>query len=226
VCLLAREAALNPNSRIGDVGSGTGILSKLFLEAEFWVTGIEPNAAMRAAAETHLSQFPKFISMKGRAEATGLPDASLDLITAAQAFHWFQPDAARQEFCRILRSPRWVALIWNERRRAASRFMHSYEELTANHAAENQIVDHERVKTESVPNFFRDHPWKDVTLSHTECMDWNGLRARILSTSRMPGPGESGFDPMMDELRQLYRKHQVDGRVTFSYFTHVYFGTL
>src|ERR1700730_7113088 len=74
VRLLARECSLTPDSSIADVGSGTGLLSQLFLEAEYSVACVEPNLAMRAAADAYLGRFPKFVSIDGRAEATGLPD--------------------------------------------------------------------------------------------------------------------------------------------------------
>jgi len=226
VRLLANECSLTATSGIADVGSGTGLLSELFLKAGYSVACVEPNTAMRAAADGHLSRFPAFVSVAGRAEATGLPDASVDLITAAQAFHWFDPDTTRQEFFRVLRPPRWVALIWNERHAASSLFIREYDRLVANHAIERQIIDHNCIRTESIPNFFGNNHWKFATLLHIESMDWHRLRARLLSTSRMPSAGQSGFRPMLDELRKLYRKHQVDDRVSFPYMTHVYFGTI
>ena len=120
--MLAHECGLTSASRIADIGCGTGLLTRLFSEAEYSVTGVEPNAAMRAAAEASLSEFPKYVSIDACAEDTRLPDSSVDLITAAQAFHWFNPELARREFQRILRQPRWVALIWNERKTDESAF--------------------------------------------------------------------------------------------------------
>lgn len=100
---LAREHGLDPAHAVADIGSGTGILSELLLRNGNAVFGVEPNAEMRAAAERLLRGQAKFHSVDGRAEATTLPTASVDWITAAQAFHWFDVSAARREFRRILR---------------------------------------------------------------------------------------------------------------------------
>jgi ubiquinone/menaquinone biosynthesis C-methylase UbiE len=94
---------VGPGRVVADVGPGTGIFTRLLLETGARVIGIEPNGPMRAAAERRILGEPRFESKNGRAEATGLADASVDLVTAAQAFHWFEPSAARAEFVRILR---------------------------------------------------------------------------------------------------------------------------
>src|SRR5690606_31073628 len=88
---LLAAGALGPGDRIADLGAGTGISSRLFLERGFAVVGVEPDAAMRAAADAGLAGFPGWRSVGGRAEATGLAPASVDLAVAFQAFHWFDP---------------------------------------------------------------------------------------------------------------------------------------
>ncbi len=93
--LFRDEMNLTENSVIADIGSGTGISAKLFLENGNEVFGVEPNAAMRGAAEEFLREFPKFKSVDGTAENTNLPDNSVDLVVAAQAFHWFDKDKTR-----------------------------------------------------------------------------------------------------------------------------------
>src|ERR1700733_14302368 len=88
--LLERECGLTAACKIADIGSGTGLLARLFLDFGCEVTGVEPNPAMRAAGERLLSSEPRFHSVDGRAEATTLPDGSVDFVTAGQAFHWFE----------------------------------------------------------------------------------------------------------------------------------------
>src|SRR4051812_35209407 len=83
------EMNLTGDSVVADIGSGTGISARVFLENGNPVFGVEPNAAMRAAAKEFLKSFPQFESVEGTAEATNLPDRSVDLVIAAQAFHWF-----------------------------------------------------------------------------------------------------------------------------------------
>jgi len=114
--LLRVECAFTSNHAVADVGSGTGLLTKLFLENGNRVFGVEPNQEMRRAGEEFLHSFPKFTSVAGSAEATTLGDASVDFVTAGQAFHWFDPQAARREFLRILKTNGWVVIAWNDRR--------------------------------------------------------------------------------------------------------------
>src|SRR5438309_4282171 len=94
---------------VADVGAGTGISAEIFLRHGNEVWGVEPNAAMRAAAERGLTEWPKFHGVAGTAEQTGLPDGSVELVTAFQAFHWFDPGTARREFARILKPGGWTA---------------------------------------------------------------------------------------------------------------------
>jgi ubiquinone/menaquinone biosynthesis C-methylase UbiE len=101
--LLEAECELTSASVVADVGSGTGILSELFLENGDNVLGIEPSREMREAGERRLGRHPRFTSVPGTAEATTLDDASVDFVTAGQAFHWFEPERARTEFSRILK---------------------------------------------------------------------------------------------------------------------------
>src|SRR5436190_381607 len=86
--LFQRECGLKPGASVADIGSGTGIFSELLLKTGVTVYGVEPNADMRAAAEKSLATYPGFHSVDGSGEQTGLPDASIDLVTCAQAFHW------------------------------------------------------------------------------------------------------------------------------------------
>lgn len=109
--LLQRDAGLKTGSPVADLGSGTGLLTKLFLDHGHRVYAVEPNAEMRRAAETQFAGEPNFVNVSGRAEATTLPAQCVDLVAAGQAFHWFDPVAARLEIRRILRPGGQVALI-------------------------------------------------------------------------------------------------------------------
>src|SRR6266536_1302519 len=109
--LLRSECNLRPGHVIADIGAGTGLLAELFLKNGNRVFGVEPNREMREAGERLLADYPQYTSVDGIAEATTLADASVDIITAGQAFHWFDREKARAEFARILRPSGWVALV-------------------------------------------------------------------------------------------------------------------
>ena len=139
--LLRSECGLRPDHAVADVGSGTGLLSKLFLENGNRVLGVEPNEQMRRAGEECLAAHKNFSSVRGSSEATTLPDSSVDFITAAQAFHWFEPVATRREFLRILKPQGWVVVIWNDRRISETAFGRAYEDLLVRYG-----TDYSRVK--------------------------------------------------------------------------------
>lgn len=117
---LQRITGIGAAATVADIGSGTGIFTRLLAQRFRTVYAVEPNAAMRAAGEASYRKTPAVVSVTGIAEHTGLPGGSADLVTCAQAFHWFRPGEARAEFLRILRRPAWVALIWNSRYGAGS----------------------------------------------------------------------------------------------------------
>src|SRR5262245_60365379 len=111
------RCGLTSGSLLVDVGSGTGISSRLFSDRGIRVLGIEPNAEMRSTASARAgSPGRQAVQYQdGRAEATGLPTSVADAVLSAQAFHWFDPEAALLEFHRISKPNGWVILMWNER---------------------------------------------------------------------------------------------------------------
>ena len=105
-------------SVIADIGSGTGIFSRLLLEKGSQVYCVEPNDDMRRVAENDLGDidgFKNFISIKAPAENSGLQEGSIDFVTSAQAFHWFDIGLFKSECRRILKSDGKVVLVWNIR---------------------------------------------------------------------------------------------------------------
>jgi SAM-dependent methyltransferase len=226
VSLLVHEGALSVDSWVADIGCGTGLLAKLFLDFGCRVAGIEPNAEMREAGDRFLGAYGKFNSVEARAERTGLGDASIDLVTAGQAFHWFDAVAARREFLRILRPPGWVVLIWNERDVPEQGFLKGYEDLLNRYAAEYGRVDHRRIDSDRIGEFYGHGRWKLATFMNAQQFDLAGVRGRLESSSYSPRSDNPAYQPMIAELDQLFATHQVDGTVPFVYQTKVYYGCL
>ncbi|HLH00039.1 MAG TPA: class I SAM-dependent methyltransferase [Bryobacteraceae bacterium] len=225
VPLLAGECGLTAESTVADIGCGTGLLAKLFLDFGCAVSGVEPNTEMREAGDRLLARYPRFISVDGRAEQTGLATASVDLVTAGQAFHWFDPQAAHGEFRRILRAPGWVALVWNERL-VTGDFLAGYENLMRRYAPEYSKVDHRRIGAGRISDFFEHRKWKLATFPNVQHFDWTGLRGRLDSSSYAPPRGDPSYEPLIAELRRLFDTHQNNGRVDFRYGTNLYYGRL
>jgi SAM-dependent methyltransferase len=221
--VLVREAGLTAESRIADIGSGTGISSELFLKAGFRVTGVEPNAPMREAADRQLAGYPGFESVAGSAQATTLAEESIDLIVAAQAFHWFATPETRAEFDRILRPGGHVALIWNVRLIDSTPFLRGYEDLLLRHGTDYAEIRHENIDEPALAAFFRG-PFATFTFANFQTFDFESLKGRLLSSSYSPAPGHPSHEPMLMDLRRLFEIHARDGRVTFDYETRLHLG--
>ncbi len=226
IATLVEAGQLDAADVIADVGSGTGKLAELFLEFGNRVIGVEPNRAMREAGDRILAGYTEFESVDGRAEATSLNDDAVDLVTAAQAFHWFDPPAARREFVRILRPGGRVLLVWNDRRVDASEFSSSFETLLEVHGTDYVEINHRKVNHEAIATFFGSVPFDHATLANRQDLDWNGLRGRMLSSSYVPAPGRPGHEEILSEAERLFRTHRQDGTVRLEYDTKLYFGRL
>lgn len=137
--MLEAECGLSPSSSIADIAAGTGLLSELFVARGYNVVAVEPNQEMRAACAALVDQQPRLSCIAGTAEETGLPSASVDLITVAQALHWFDLKRARQEFSRILKPDGWCAVIYNERL-GGDGFHDEYESLLRNFGIDYELV--------------------------------------------------------------------------------------
>jgi SAM-dependent methyltransferase len=216
---------LTPQWQIVDLGSGTGISCELFLENGNPVTAVEPNAAMRAAAEKSLRAFASFRSVDGAAEATTLPDQCADLIVAAQAFHWFDIPAARRETLRILRPDGWALLMWNDRKLTGTPFLEAYENLLLTFGTDYLKIRHNNIVDDHIRAFFGVGGWKTATFANHQHLDWDGLRNRVLSSSYIPQPGDARYEPMLARLRAMFdRHHDPQGRVTIEYQTELFYG--
>lgn len=223
ISFLNQKIDFNPSMTVADVGSGTGISTELFLRNGNKVYAIEPNKEMREAADKLLADYPGYISMNGGSEASNLPDHSVDLIVAAQAFHWFDRDAFKKESKRIGRAGAHCLLIWNERK-VESAFEIAYEELLLKYGTDYQKVDHRNIREDDLRAFFAPHPIISQVLYNEQIFDFDGVKGRLLSSSYAPNVGEPHFEPMIAYLREIFDAHQEDGKVSFSYDCNLFLG--
>jgi SAM-dependent methyltransferase len=225
IALLDGECNLRPGHVIADIGSGTGFLSELFLKNGNRVYGIEPNEAMRKAGEEYLASYDSFASIDASAEATTLEGASVDFVTAGQAFHWFEPAATRREFQRILKPGGWIVVLWNDRQMDTP-LANAYEELLVKYGTDYQRVREAYPEAETMRNFFAGGNVFKRDLPNAQEMGWEALAGRLRSSSYAPQEGQPNYAPMMADLEGLFRANQADGRVRMEYATHVYYGRL
>jgi ubiquinone/menaquinone biosynthesis C-methylase UbiE len=223
--LLKTECGLTRESVIADIAFGTGIFTRMLLEDGNLVIGVEPNQAMRRAGEEFLADYSRFTSVAGTAEATMLPDHSVDIITVAQAAHWFECEKARIEFRRILKPGGWLVLIWNERRLDADAFARDYEALVMQFGTDYKEVRHQGAER-AVKELFASTSYRSSDFATRQESDYPALEGRLLSSSYAPLAGHPSYAPMLKELRRIFDTHQVEGLVVFEYDTRVYFGQM
>lgn len=224
--LAARAQLSSDSSIVADIGSGIGILTEPLLALAARVYAVEPNAAMRAAAERAFRANPRFVSVGATAEATTLPAQSIDLIAAGQAFHWFDHTAARHEFARILKPGGAVALVWNERQTAGSPFLEAYEAILRQLAPDYVHSRHTLVNESSIAAFFAPARHQVIEFPTAQSLDLGALIGRALSSSYAPNPGHPDHEAFVAALKNLFAQTAQDGRVEMRYLAKLHLGQL
>ena len=222
--LLRDELGLGPGRIVADVGSGTGILTGLLLDTGSRVIGVEPNDAMRAVAEALLGRRTEFRSVAGTAEDTGLPADSVDVVTAAQAFHWFDVEKASGEFQRILKREGGVALIWNSRHLGGTAFLQAYERFLVEWGRGYTDIRASWDADASIARFFGHEEILHRRFPNEQILNYEGLEARFLSSSYAPPRDDAKGSATLSALRRLFRDHSPDGTVRMTYDAQVYYG--
>jgi SAM-dependent methyltransferase len=224
--LMQLEGLLTPAHAVADIGSGTGFLAELFLKNGNTVFGVEPNKEMREAGEQYLDGYPRFTSIDASAEATTLGDSCVTFITAGQAFHWFEPQATRREFTRILRPNGWIAIIWNDRSTAESDFAQAYEDLLVRYGTDYSRVKESYPQQKDVRAFFGHENFLTREIPNHQVFDLEGLRGRLRSSSYAPTEGRPNFAPMIADLDKLFAANQQENQVRMDFSCWVYLGQL
>jgi SAM-dependent methyltransferase len=219
------ELNLSPASIIADVGAGPGILTEMFLRNGNTVFAVEPNEAMRGAAENLLGAFPNFQSVDGTAEATTLAERSVDFVTAAQAFHWFDAEQSLLEFTRILKTGGWVVLLWNMRRTDSTPFLRELERILRAYGTDYADGVAEFPREETIEKIFT-RGFGTKAFKNEQVFDYAGLRGRWLSASYVPLAGHPNHEPLFDALRRAFDEYNTNGTVAIEYDTMIYYSQL
>ncbi len=220
------DLGLRPHHTVVDVGSGTGILTRQLLALGNRVLAVEPNEAMRQAAEASLGGHDRFVSVNGSAEETGLAAAAADFVVAGQAFHWFDPAAASRELGRVLSPGGWSVVVWNHRRLTGSPFLQAYEAFLVEWGTDYATVAGKHADAAALGSFFRGGEYRERAFPNTQTLDEQGLLDRFFSSSYLPGPRHADRGKMVTAARQLFRRHQRGGSVRIEYDTLTYWGRL
>ncbi len=199
---------VNADTVIADIGAGTGLFTELLLANNSPVIAVEPNAAMRAEADDRLRHYPNYNSVSGSAEETRLDDKSIDIIVAAQSFHWFNLPEAKREFARILKLGGKTVLIWNRRDSSGSEFLMEYETLLGSMIAEYSKVSHDRASDAVIEEFLGSEMVK-AEFSNYQDFDFRGFKGRLQSSSYCPIEGAEGYVELMVSMEELFQTHAV-----------------
>jgi SAM-dependent methyltransferase len=201
---------LSPDLVVLDLAAGTGKLTRPLVASGATVIAVEPVAEMRAALPDSVR------ALDGTAEQIPLEDASVDLVTVAQAFHWFDGDAALDEIHRVLRPGGRLALVWNRRVENAEVNV-AIDELLSPHRSgtPTHANDAWRAAFERTTLF---GPLDEHLFANEQVLDEGGLAARICSISFI------ACLPQLERVRVLVRARELvsDGRVTIPYRTEVH----
>jgi SAM-dependent methyltransferase len=218
--------SLNKTSRVADIGSGTGILTRQLLERGIIVIAVEPNDDMRTKAEQDLQEFDQFISMKGSAEETSLPDKRFDLVIAAQAFHWFDQDKFKLECQRILKQEAKVALVWNSRDFSSSLIKENaeiFKKYCPNfYGFSGGIGEREEVFNQ----FFRNGGFEFKRFPNDLVLDFEGFLGRNLSASYSLKESDKEFEFFVDAITNLFEKYSHNGKLAMPNYTRSYLGNV
>lgn len=222
---LIDQLKLTPASCIADIGSGTGIFSRLLLEHYLSVIAIEPNREMLAAAKDDLSSFADFTYRNSSAAQTGLTSNSIDLITVAQAFHWFHNNDTQREFKRVLKDTGHLALIWNKRDLDCE-FQEQYHQLLTQFCEEYQSVNHMNLSDQMLQQFYAPNPLQTFNFHYSQQLSFVALLGRLQSTSYCPASHTAQYSALAAALKVLFNQYAKDDVITFNYISRLYLGRL
>jgi len=218
------DMGFNKSSTIADVGAGTGIFTRQLLEKGSRVLGVEPNEDMRASAESWLKAFDNFTPVDGTAEATKLENNSVDFVTVAQAFHWFDAAAFRKECARILKPAGQVVLVWNSRVAHAAvvvenaavckRFCPDFKGFSGG-------IDE---KPSDFSLFYKDGLYETKKIDYNISYDLDGFIGRNLSASYAPDSKNACYHEFINSLTELFYKYAHKGQLVVPNITRCYAG--
>ena len=217
---LFERTGLSNQAAAADIGAGTGILTAHLVRRMGCVYAIEPDDDMRA----YLTEIP-CQTLAGRSDATLLPDACVDLITAAQAIHWFEPGPTRSEFHRIARPGAWLALLRNY-----GTDPELGPALDAIDTAENGVLLGSKVLPweKKGPEFYfaAGSPMQKMTFPFVIRQNWEGLLGAALSTSFVPNPDQPGYAAYERALRAVFEHFQSNGGIDVQGETELLLGKI
>lgn len=215
-------ARISDNSFVADIGAGTGILTKHFAGKAKCVFAIEPNIEMLEVAKKLLSRFSSCKTIAGSAEDTTLPDSSIDLITVAQAIHWFDPESTRNEFLRILKPGGWLAILRNY---GTDDRLH--KSISSISTEENGVIFpplKNTPKNIGMDFYYGYENIQQLFFPFSFQQNWEEFIGSLTSASYMPDEESPLYKNLVYSTRNVFDKYSVDGWLTVDGETELYMG--
>lgn len=231
---LLNVVGITNSDLVADIGAGTGIFTEKLLEQHIPMVAVEPNDDMRNALTEQLQYYltnnrqsvHQLSVSSGSAERTELANESVDHIVCAQAFHWFDVELTRIEFKRILKRDGQVVLLWNQRDVGASAFMNNYDELFLKYGKQYDEVKHKHINQTSLKSFYGGQEPQLASYQYVQQFDLDGLFGRIQSSSFSLVETDARYDEYIEDIKQLFSKHEQNGVVHMLYRTDIYWGQM
>ena len=193
ICSLAPQGAV-----FADIGAGTGKFSELLARRGNVLYAVEPNDDMRLQLEKTLAPYKNACVFSGTAENTGLTAASVDVITVAQALHWFEPSSFLKECLRVLRPEGFVAAVYNVNPKG--------ESVGHSKTSTDAFFGNPVVREFPNPVYYTRENWLAYRLSH----------------SKDPKPGDERFESHIAEANAYFDRKSADGLIELELTTRVY----
>jgi len=215
-------ANLNKDSSVADIGSGTGILSKHFVDKVQNVYAVEPDDGMREIAEEMLGRNKSFHSIDGTSDQTHLSDSSIELICVGQAIHWLDPKPTKDEFIRILKPDGWLAILWyeiNDKKLNAA-----YEKLRTKDIGWDNSIEPSRPPKKPLEYYFGVNKPERKIFTENFAETWEGFLGSAYSQSFAPNSDEAISQKFELEHKKVFERFAVSGRIIFPYSTHLVIG--
>ena len=210
---LVNKFGLSSNNVIADVGAGTGILTKPFLNMGCSAYAVEPNDDMFTELSKNLSQYSNVILLKTSAEKTEIPENSCDAVVVGTAFHWFDKDKFHSECERILKNKKYIAILRISNNTEADKRI---EEIK--HYSEQDLSD--------AKEFFGKGFIEYVSFEYTLTFDEERYINNLLSSATAPLPNDANFDEYVNKCKSVFHKHFSTGAAELPFIVNCYIGRL
>lgn len=220
---LKNELVFNSSSVFADIGSGTGIFTEQLLNCGYKVFAVEPNDDMRNKAEEKLSLNHNFKSVLGRDSDFNLPDNSVDCVTAAQAFHWFDTDAFAKECKRVLKDGGKVILIYNSRDEDSGCTKKLAE---VRHRYNNEFKGFSNGISEEKCVLFFSGECSVFSADNTQVYDRQGYVNRVLSSSYSLNEDDERYQQYLCDINEIFDEFSENGFIRVPVHTVAYIGEM